>query len=108
MIPDYSVKKSPAPDIIVFPGGSSSTLTKNADVMNWIKEKAKTAEVLMSVCTGAFLLGRAGLLDGLKATTWHGQIDNFKSTFPNTVVLENVRFVDNGQIVTTAGVLRGN
>lgn len=105
--PDYTLKNCPVPDIIVFPGGSSKSSRENPDVIRWIKECAKSSEVLMSVCTGAFLLGDSGLLEGLKATTWWGQIDRFRSTYSNTEVLENVRFVDNGQIVTTAGVSAG-
>ena len=105
--PDYSIKGAPKPDIIVLPGGSTRKSRGNPEVISWIKESAETAEVLLSVCTGAFLLGDADLLNGLKATTWYGAVDRLKDTYPATETLENVRFVDNGQIVTTAGVSAG-
>jgi transcriptional regulator GlxA family with amidase domain len=60
-----------------------------------------------SVCTGAFILGRAGLLDNLTATTYHLQIDNLQKAYPKTKVLANTRFVDNGNVITTAGISAG-
>ena len=76
-------------------------------MIEWIRAAADDLEVALSVCTGAFLLAKAGLLDGLKATTWHGAIDNFREFAPHTTVLENTRWVDNGKMVTTAGVSAG-
>ena len=72
-----------------------------------IRGSAKGAEVLLSVCTGAFLLAEAGLLDGRKATTWHGRIERLRETAKETEVLENTRWVDSGAVVTTAGVSAG-
>ena len=61
----------------------------------------------MSVCTGAFILGRAGILDNLTATTYHLAIDDLTKEFPKTKVLANTRFVDNGTVITTAGISAG-
>jgi transcriptional regulator GlxA family with amidase domain len=61
----------------------------------------------MSVCTGAFFLGQAGILDGLKVTTFHSQIKALQMSFPKTKVLSKVRFVDNGNVITTAGISAG-
>jgi len=105
--PNYSIRNCPKPDILVVPGGATSTSRKTPEVIEWIKNSSKTTEVIMSVCTGAFLLGDAGLLIDQKATTWYGSIPRFRETYKNTEVLENVRFVDNGKIVTTAGVSAG-
>ncbi|HEX6849896.1 MAG TPA: hypothetical protein VF139_00705, partial [Candidatus Polarisedimenticolaceae bacterium] len=58
-------------------------------------------------CTGAFVLAHAGVLDGLAATTWHGRIERLREQAPRTKVLADVRIVDNGRIITTAGVSAG-
>lgn len=105
--PQYSILDCPKPDIIVLPGGNTGPSRKNPKVKEWILENYKTSEVMMSVCTGAFILGDAGLLDGKKSTTWYGRIDALKENYPNTTVIEETRFVDNGKIVTTAGVSAG-
>ncbi len=105
--PQYSILDCPKPDIIVLPGGNTGPSRKNPKVEEWILENYKTSEVMMSVCTGAFILGDAGLLDGKKSTTWYGRIDALKENYPNTTVIEETRFVDNGKIVTTAGVSAG-
>lgn len=105
--PAYGFADSPKPDIIVVPGGGTSNIRKNPAWMAWLKEVSQDAEVVMSVCTGAFVLLDAGLLDDREATTWHGQIKNFREQATRTIVHENMRFVDNGTVVTTAGVSAG-
>lgn len=107
IIPNYSIEICPTPDIIVIPGGATSKSRKTPEVINWIRNSSETTEVFLSVCTGAFLLGDADLLKDQKATTWYGSIERLKETFTDTEVLQNVRFVDNGKIVTTAGVSAG-
>ncbi|MGH7451372.1 MAG: tetratricopeptide repeat protein, partial [bacterium] len=77
------------------------------DVIKWVRESAAHTEIMLSVCTGALLLSKAGLLDGKQATTWYGFIDRLQEVTPNAKILRNTRFVDNGQIVTTAGVSAG-
>jgi transcriptional regulator GlxA family with amidase domain len=107
VVPEYSVDNCPTPDIVVLPGGATNIPLSNKKVMAWISEIASGLVVGLSVCTGAYLLAKAGLLDGLKATTWYGTIDRFREFAPKTEVLENTRFVDNGKFVTTAGVSAG-
>ena len=107
VVPDFSIEDAPAPDLIVIPGGNSSTLTKDARFMAWARKAFTGAEVSMSVCTGAFVLGKAGLLDGRSATTWFGAIENLRKAFPGTTVQEGRRFIDQGPVVTTAGVSAG-
>ena len=108
VIPDYSLDNCLEADIIILPGGSTQASRKDQNVLSWIGNHSKKgSNVLLSICTGAFLIGDAGLLDAQKATTWYGKIDQFRTTFPETEVLENVRYIDNGQIITTAGVSAG-
>ncbi|MCB0668287.1 MAG: DJ-1/PfpI family protein [Saprospiraceae bacterium] len=107
ILPEYALDNAPKPDIIVLPGGNTGAVRDNEKLLKWIQDLAPDLDIALSVCTGAFILQRAGLLDGLKATTWHGAIENFRQTATNTEVLENIRWVDNGKIITTAGVSAG-
>jgi transcriptional regulator GlxA family with amidase domain len=105
--PEYTIANCPPPDIIVLPGGDQRQSSADPRVISWIQEASKQAEVVMSVCTGAMLLSRAGLLDGKEATTWHGAIERLQQATPAATIHAGTRFVDNGQIVTTAGVSAG-
>ena len=105
--PQYTFANCPPPDIIVLPGGRTDVPLANAKVIEWIKKSSERAEVIMSVCTGAFLLVESGLLDGKEATTHWSAIESLKQQAPKTIVRENRRFVDNGKIVTAAGVSSG-
>jgi len=107
IVPEYTIADCPDPDIIVLPGGGVRNATDDTAMMRWITQVVSTADYAMSVCTGAFVLGKAGALDGLHATTWYGAIDDFRRAFPNTTVRDSVRFVDNGRIITTEGVSAG-
>ncbi len=107
IIPEYDVANSPKPDILVVPGGRTSVLLESEPLMTWLKASAADAEVVMSVCTGAFALAKVGLLEGRQVTTHWGAIDDLTRDAPTATVLENKRFVDNGKIVTTAGVSAG-
>lgn len=107
IIPNYSIDNCPAPDIIVLPGGATNIPLKYPKVIEWIKSANESTDLTLSVCTGAFLLGKAGLLDGLKATTHWGSIEGLRQSYPNTEVLEEIKFVDNGKIITSGGVSSG-
>ncbi len=107
VIPSYPFAKAPRPDVLVIPGGNVDPHLDNAAVIQWIQESARTAEVVLSVCNGAFYLAKAGLLDGLEATTFAGMIDDLRKAAPKTKVVTDKRFVDNGKIVTAAGLSSG-
>jgi len=107
VLPDFAIKDAPKPDIVVFPGGGGASVLSDPEFFGWAKTAAANAEVALSVCTGAFILGKAGFLDGKQATTWHGMLDQFEKEFPKVDVRRGSRFVDNGSIVTTAGVSAG-
>jgi transcriptional regulator GlxA family with amidase domain len=105
--PDYSIDDAPRSDLIVVPGGNSGTLSDDSRFMAWARKAIDDAEVSMSVCTGAFVLGKAGALDGRTATTWFGATEKLRQTFPKATVQDGRRFVDEGRVVTTAGVSAG-
>ncbi|TRZ38022.1 DJ-1/PfpI family protein [Niallia circulans] len=109
VVPDYSFDTAPPFDILVVPGGSGARLTElhNDRLIDWIKEQDKTTEMTTSVCTGALLLAQAGLLDGKRATTHWASYDLFADLFPNVEVVREVKFVDEGRIVTSGGISAG-
>jgi transcriptional regulator GlxA family with amidase domain len=105
--PNFTFADCPAPDILVIPGGGTGGVVKDEATMKWIKDTGPKSERVVSVCTGAFILQTAGFLDGLKATTHWSAIELLRKQAPNTTVLENVRYVDSGHVVTSAGVSAG-
>lgn len=104
--PDYSIEDAPEADILAFFGGNSANAYQDRDVIEWT-QKQKGVEFYFSVCTGAFVLAEAGILDGKVATTFHDALDQLEADYPKIDVRKNVRFVDNGKIITTAGVSAG-
>lgn len=106
--PRYTIADCPPPDLLVIPGGfGARKQMHNPVVIEWIKRCAGPAELVLSVCTGALLLANAGLLDGLAATTHHGAFDLLRAAAPRTEVREGERFVDNGKLITSAGISAG-
>ncbi|HEV7746719.1 MAG TPA: DJ-1/PfpI family protein [Pyrinomonadaceae bacterium] len=107
VVPKYSFADMPKTDVLVLPGGNTQPGLDNPKVIKWVQDTAANAEFVMSVCNGAFYLSKAGLLDGLSATTYYGLIDELKETTPKAHVVTDQRFVDNGKIITTAGLSSG-
>jgi transcriptional regulator GlxA family with amidase domain len=107
VIPDYSIDDAPPSDILAFFGGNAGPASQDPAVMAWIKGREAGTQYFFSVCTGAFIMGRAGLLDSLSATTFHSSIESLRQALPKTHVLAGVRFVDNGKVITTAGISAG-
>lgn len=104
---DYTFENSPSADVLLVPGGGVGNAVENAKLIKWVQENAKSSTHVMSVCTGAFILARAGLLDGLTATTVRGGIDRLASAGKNIKTVYDRRYVDNGKIITTAGLSSG-
>jgi putative intracellular protease/amidase len=107
VVPNYSIANAPKPDIVIFPGGPSDKIYDDPEFFAWAKKAASEAEIAQSVCTGAFVLAKAGMLDGLDVTTFHGAIEHLRKNYPNAHVQDGRRFIDNGHIVTTAGISAG-
>lgn len=106
IIPDYSIADAPHADIIAFFGGNAGAASNDSLVIGWLKGMT-VPDYYFSVCTGAFIMGKAGLLDDLTVTTFHESIANLQKAVPKANVLSNVRFVDNGRVITTAGISAG-
>ena len=105
VIPEYDIKDAPQADIVAFFGGNAGNAADDPEVIAWVK--SRKASYYFSVCTGAFIMGKAGLLDNHTATTFHSSINQLRADFPKTKVLSDVRFVDNGNVITTAGISAG-
>jgi transcriptional regulator GlxA family with amidase domain len=106
--PGYRFASVPHLDILVIPGGPGvRELFTDAGSLKWIHSAAEQAEIVASVCTGALPLGRLGLLDNLKATTHFLSFDILAEISPKTTVLRGERIVDNGKVITAAGISAG-
>lgn len=106
--PSYTLEDCPTPDILILPGGwGTRAQMNNPRLLDWIQARAATAELVLSVCTGALLLAKAGLLEGLSATTHHDAVGLLREVAPRTDVRGDERFVDNGKFILSAGVAAG-
>lgn len=105
--PHFSLEEAPRPDLLLVPGGDVGDVARDPEVLAWIRQSTETADHVLSVCTGAFILAEAGLLDGGSATTFHAALDDLAEEFPAIEVVRGVRFVDNGKVVTAAGLSAG-
>ncbi len=106
--PDYALAGCPRPDILIVPGGiGTRRAMKNPAILDWVKQRAGEVELLLSVCTGALVLAAAGLLDGQRATTHRLGMELLAETAPTATLCPAERFVDNGRIITSAGISAG-
>lgn len=106
--PQYSFSDAPHADILLVPGGPGTEKEIfNDTLMNWIKSTSQEVELLLSVCDGAVVLGKAGLLENLSATTHHIDVERLREAAPNTLIKDTERIVDNGRVITSAGVSAG-
>jgi transcriptional regulator GlxA family with amidase domain len=106
--PHHTFADCPDLDLVVVPGGYGTRREiENEAVLEWIRDVAGSAELVLSVCTGSLLLGRVGLLDGLAATTHHSAFDRLQAVAPRARVDRERRVVDNGRVIVSAGVSAG-
>ena len=102
IIPDYTFENAPAPKVVVIPAQAGSKA-----LHAWLRKIVDSTDVTMSVCTGAFQLGRAGLLSGKEATTHHDFFDQFARAFPDVKLKRGLRFVEGTRISTAGGLTSG-
>jgi transcriptional regulator GlxA family with amidase domain len=108
VIPDHTFESCPKLDILVVPGGwGTRKELKNPAMLNWLRVRTLEAETLTSVCTGSMLLGFAGLLDGHRATTHWRSLDWMRESFPEVTVEYGEHVVEDGSVITSAGISAG-
>ena len=106
--PHYTIENHPSLDILVVPGGQGTRRERhNQRILDWIAQQVQQIKLLTSVCTGAFLLAERGLLDQHRATTHWASINWMRETYPAIEMLDNMRVVDEGHIITSAGISAG-
>jgi putative intracellular protease/amidase/YHS domain-containing protein len=103
IVPDYNFENAPAPKVIVIPAQSEPSKA----TLEWIRRSTKTTDMTMSVCTGAFVLAKTGLLSGKAATTYHGAFVPFTNEFPEVHLKRGARFVEDGNLATAGGLSSG-
>jgi transcriptional regulator GlxA family with amidase domain/YHS domain-containing protein len=103
ILPDHDFTTAPAPKVIVIPAQS----TRTPATLDWIRKSSKSADLTMSVCTGAFLLGQTGLLAGKAATTHHASYRTFALQFQNVQLKRGARFVEDGNLASAGGLSSG-
>lgn len=108
IVPDHTLESAPPPQVLVIPGGAGTRpLLRKPAVLEWIRQRHRHAEHTVSVCTGSLLLAKAGLLGNLRATTHCENFAELAALAPNTDIDKTSRFVDNGRILTSAGISAG-
>jgi putative intracellular protease/amidase len=107
VVPRYTFADAPAPDVLVIPGGGVKAAMQDEATLAYIRTTTALTRHTMSVCNGAFILASTGLLDGLTATTTNHNIPIMAQKFPKVRVVRDQRYVDNGKLVTTAGLSAG-
>lgn len=100
--PRYSYGNAPQPHVVVVPAHDATDET-----LDWLRRVAPRSQLIMSVCTGAFVLADTGLLDGKTATTHHQFYDDFESTFPKVELVRGLRFVEHERLATAGGLTSG-
>src|SRR5438094_8672623 len=103
IVPDYTFENAPPPKVIVIPAQSQPSEA----TLEWIRKSTKSTDVTMSVCTGAFVLAKTGLLSGKAATTFHGAFVSFANEFPEIHLKRGARFVEEGNLATAGGLSSG-
>lgn len=107
--PDYDFHDAPQFDILIIPGGYGAEEIEihNQETIDWIRSSFTQVQIMASVCTGAFLLAKAGLLDGRQATTHWMDLDRLEEHYPQVRVIRDVKFVDAFPIITSGGISAG-
>ena len=105
--PHFTIENHPKLDVLVVPGGVHVYELEKPHVISWLARLSPDTQLTASVCTGAFLLAKANLLEGLSCTTHWEDIPDLRAMFPTLDIREDVPWVDNGRIVTSAGISAG-
>jgi transcriptional regulator GlxA family with amidase domain len=109
---DHDFAHAPKADVVIIPGGEWSKLWKDKEdgrtaLFDWLRARVSDGAIVLAICTGTYVLGISGLIDGKEATSLPAEIQRFKKHFPKVKVRENAAFVDAGQFVTASGGYTG-
>lgn len=107
VMPDNSIAAAADPDILIIPGGIVHRELDHSALLQWIRAASQSAAITASVCTGSFLLAEAGLLSGRKATTHWEDLEDFKARYPDVKAVSDQRWVEEGNLITSAGISAG-
>ena len=107
VVPAATMAQDGPIDVLIIPGGIVEAELECAETIDWIRRVAERCEIVASVCTGAFLLAKAGVLRAAPATTHWEDLADLRAMFPDLQVQADVRWVDNGHVVTSAGISAG-
>lgn len=103
IVPEFTFETAPQPKVIVIPAQS----TRDEKALAWLRAASQQADLTMSVCTGAFILARTGLLSGKAATTHHGAFGDFAMRYPDIALKRGARFVESGKFASSGGLSSG-
>lgn len=107
ILPEADFSSAGQVDVLIVPGGVVTAELAKPAVLDWIAQQATRCELVASVCTGSFILAQAGLLNGLEATTHWDDIEAMRASYPQVKVQAQRRWIDQGRIVTSAGISAG-
>jgi len=107
VVPDATFAAHPPLDAVLVPGGVHEPELDRPELADWLRRQAASARLVASVCTGAFLLARAGLLSGLEVTTHWEDVADLRRAFPALAVREGARWIEHDRIMTSAGISAG-
>ncbi len=107
VIPNYGFHNHPDIDVLIVSGGVHTHELDKTEVINWVAAQSKRVALIASVCTGAFILAKAQVIKKHKVTTHWEDIEDLKEAFPELTVVKDVRWVDEGDLVTSGGISAG-
>jgi transcriptional regulator GlxA family with amidase domain len=105
--PDYGFHDCPVLDVLIVAGGVHDSEMTKATVITWLAQQSNTTTLVASVCTGVFLLAQAGIVDGCQVTTHWQDVADLRMRFPQLTVVENLRWLDQGRVITSGGISAG-
>ena len=104
---DHAYRDAPAIDVLLIPGGVHDAAMKDAATLQWLARTAADCEIVASICTGAFLLAAARIADDAPLTTHWEDLADLRAAFPRRTVVDGVRWVEHGHVVSSAGIAAG-
>lgn len=108
VLPDHDFATCPPADVLLVPGGwGTRREADNAELIGWVRKQGQSASLITSVCTGSFLLAKAGLLEGLRATTHWASLDRMAEQCPGVTVVRDRHVVTDCDRMTSAGISAG-